>query len=99
MVTKLYISSKNIQFGSVSVRYITALDRISLPLSPLEKNLTNAVIYWRYRVMKKRAYCKISLFTHKYQIQGQMKKSLVYVSKAFDHATFSTLKKQNILKS
>lgn len=36
---------------------------------------------------------KISIFTHKYQIQRQMRKSLV--SKAFDHATFSTLKKQN----
>lgn len=35
-----------------------------------------------------------SLFTHKYQIQRQMRNSLVYDSKAFDHATFSTLKKK-----
>lgn len=38
-------------------------------------------------------HCKINHFTHKYQIQGQMKMSLVYVSKAFNHAMFSTLKK------
>ncbi len=39
-------------------------------------------------------HCKIRLFTHKYQIQRQMRGSLVYVSKAFDHATFSTFKKK-----
>lgn len=36
-----------------------------------------------------------SYFIHKYETQRQMRQSLVNVSKAFDHATFSTLKKQN----
>lgn len=33
-----------------------------------------------------------SYFIHKYETQRQMRQSLVNVSKAFDHATFSTLK-------
>lgn len=67
-----------------------------LPLSPLEKTLTDAVICLSEEQGDEQTsiHCKISLFTHKYQIQRQMRKSLVYVSKAFDHATFSTFKKK-----
>lgn len=67
------------------------------PLSPLEKSLNNAVIcLWEEQGDERtNTHRKISLFTHKYQTQRQMRKSLVYVSKAFDHATFSTLKKKN----
>lgn len=47
-------------------------------------------------------HSKIGIFfpKHKYQTQGQKRKSLVYVSKAFDHATFSIVrkKKKNIFK-
>lgn len=65
--------------------------------SPLEKSLTSAVIC----VLEEQGdeqtsiHYKITLFTHKYQIQRLMRNSLVYVSKAFDHATFSTLKNTN----
>ncbi len=89
----LYIYSKHIQLGS---RCSTAHNQIPVrPVSPLEKRLINAVICQLEKQADKQTstHCKISLFTHKYQIQRQMRKSHVYVSKAFDHATFGYLKK------
>lgn len=67
------------------------------PLSHLEKilNDTNICLFQEQSDKQTSIHFKIDFFTHKYQIQRRVRQSLVYVGKAFDHATFSTLKNNN----